>query len=145
MGSPDVFDSYIRESRIARLATVDPSGQPLVVPVCYAYDGQYFFSAIDEKPKRVPARNLKRLRNIDQHPKVSMVIDTYSDDWSQLEYVIVQGEAEVLFEGAERQRAIILLRNKYPQYREMTLRQQPVIKIRPNQFIHWKMKHSGST
>jgi len=145
MGSPDVFDRYIRESRIARLATVDPSGQPLVVPVCYAYDGQYFFSAIDEKPKRVPARNLKRLRNIDQHPKVSMVIDTYSDDWSQLEYVIVQGEAEILFEGAERQRAIILLRNKYPQYREMTLRQQPVIKIRPNQFIHWKMKHSGST
>lgn len=145
MGSPVVSDSYIRESRIARLATVDPSGQPLVVPVCYAYDGQDFFSAIDEKPKRVPARNLKRLRNVDQNPKVSMVIDTYDDDWSQLEYVIVQGEAEVLFEGAERQRAIILLRNKYPQYREMTLHQQPVIKIRPNKFIHWKMKHTEST
>ncbi len=144
MGSPEVSDSYLRESRIARLATVDPSGQPLVVPVCYAYDGQDFFSAIDEKPKRVPARNLKRLRNIDQNPKVSLVIDTYSDDWSQLEYVIVQGEAEILSEGVEQQKAIILLRDKYPQYREMTLSQQPVIKIRPNQYIHWRMKHTGS-
>ncbi len=135
----DIPKRYIRDSRVARLATVDHSGQPLVVPICYAYDGQNLYSVIDEKPKRVSADRLKRVRNLRENPKVSLVIDDFDEDWSKLRHVIIQGEAEILFGGTEQEQAIALLQNKYPQYQDMSLHKQPVIKITPKRFIHWKM------
>ena len=36
---------------------------------------------------------LKRIRNIRENAKVSVVIDRYDEDWSELRYVIIQGEA----------------------------------------------------
>jgi len=42
--------------------------QPLVVPVCYVFDGRACFSAIDAKPKRVGPRALRRVRNIADNP-----------------------------------------------------------------------------
>jgi hypothetical protein len=33
------------------------------------------------------------LQNITANPHVALVIDDYSDDWSQLSYLRVQGEA----------------------------------------------------
>lgn len=44
--------AFIAAQRVARLATADSSGEPSVVPICYAYDGAHFYTPIDEKPKR---------------------------------------------------------------------------------------------
>ncbi len=129
----------MRESRVARLATASRSGQPLVVPICYVYDGECFYSAIDRKPKRVPLEQLKRVRHIRDNPHVCLIIDEYDEDWSQLRYAIVQARAEILWEGDERQRAIALLRQKYPQYQKMDLTGCPVIKIVPRKITHWSM------
>ena len=52
-------------------------GRPHVVPVCYAFDGARFYIPLDEKPKRVAATQLKRVRNIEARPEVSLVIDRY--------------------------------------------------------------------
>ena len=43
----------IRAARVAHLATADANGQPLVIPICFAFDGKEFFSPIDEKPKQL--------------------------------------------------------------------------------------------
>jgi len=48
--------------------------------------------AIDEKPKTVSSTGLKRLKNIHANPRVSLVIDDYSDDWTQLGYVLIRRE-----------------------------------------------------
>ncbi|HEY6363766.1 MAG TPA: pyridoxamine 5'-phosphate oxidase family protein, partial [Candidatus Binatia bacterium] len=64
----------IRAARVAHLATADSGGQPLVIPICFVFDGKEFFSPIDEKPKRIAPRKLKRLRNIEENPQVSLVI-----------------------------------------------------------------------
>src|SRR4029077_14156187 len=73
--------SFLRSARVARLATADKSGQPHVIPICFVFDGQNFYSPIDEKPKRAAPTNLKRLRNIRENPKVTIVIDHYEEDW----------------------------------------------------------------
>jgi PPOX class probable F420-dependent enzyme len=72
--------AFLRAGRVAHLATADASGQPLVIPICFAFDGQEFFSPIDEKPKRLSPQRLKRLRNIEENSQVSLVIDRYEED-----------------------------------------------------------------
>jgi len=132
----------LRESRVARLGTADRAGQPLVVPVCYVFDGHACFSAIDAKPKRVAPRALRRVRNIADNPQVSLVVDRYDEDWSQLRWVIVQGRADILSEGPERATAVDLLRAKYPQYRAMGLDRDIaiVIRISPERTTYWSWK-----
>jgi len=139
----DELEAYIRDSRVARLATVSRDGQPLVVPICYAYDGERLYSVIDRKPKRVPPEKLRRVRHIQENPKVSLVIDEYDEDWTKLRYVIIQAEAEVLFEGEEQERAIALLREKYSQYQNMDLTGSPVIRIMPQRIINWCAERRG--
>ncbi len=136
---PAAAAELLRESRVARLGTADRAGQPLVVPVCYVFDGRACFSAIDAKPKRVAPRALRRVRNIADNPRVSLVVDRYDEDWSQLCWVIVQGRADVLAEGHERAVAVDLLRAKYPQYRAMGLDRETaiVIRISPERTTFW--------
>jgi PPOX class probable F420-dependent enzyme len=136
---PPAAAELLREGRVARLGTADREGQPLVVPVCYVFDGHACFSAIDAKPKRVAPRALRRVRNIADNPRVSLVVDRYDEDWSQLRWVIVQGRADILSEGAERATAVDLLRAKYPQYRAMGLDRDAaiVIRISPERTTYW--------
>ena len=128
----------VNRFRVAHLATADAAGQPLVVPVCFACGQGSIYSVVDEKPKRVPAARLRRLRNIEANPQVSLLVDHYEENWSRLSYILVEGSAELLFEGKEQRAAIGLLRRKYAQYRRMKLTNKPVIKISPHRLISWK-------
>ena len=131
--------ALIRSARVARLATVSQAGEPHVVPICFAYDGEVFYSALDAKPKRVPLEQLARVRHIRANPRVCLLIDEYDEDWSKLRYIIVHGEAEVLADGDEHARAVRLLREKYKQYQAMAIDENPVIKIKPMRFVVWRM------
>ncbi len=127
------------ESRVARLATVDETGYPHLVPVCYATDGRAYYSALDAKPKRVPPERLRRVRNLRANPRVALLFDHYAEDWRRLRYVMVQGRAELLGDGPEREAARGLLVAKYPQYRSTTplAEAAPMIKITPERVIEW--------
>lgn len=132
---------FIGRHRVARMATVDAAARPMVVPVCYAFDGNHFYTPIDEKPKSVAASDLKRVRNIKANSRVALVIDHYSEDWRELSYVLVSGEAEIIEPEAgdsEHARAVTLLREKYQQYRSMAIDQRPIIRITPRRFKCWK-------
>jgi PPOX class probable F420-dependent enzyme len=101
---------------IARLATVDPAGNPRVVPCCFALDGDVVYSAVDHKPKRTS--RLARLDDTRGNPAVCLVVDHYEDDWSKLWWVRLDGTARVVEDGPERQRGVELLVAKYRQYQE---------------------------
>jgi PPOX class probable F420-dependent enzyme len=133
------MDTFLRSARVARLGTADSTGRPLVVPVCYAFDGAHCYSALDAKPKRTAADQLKRVRNIRENPRVCLVVDHYEEDWSRLRYVAVHGSAELLTEGPEFSRGVDLLLGKYPQYRAMRLDRERglVIKIIPERVVQW--------
>ncbi len=131
-------EAYIASQRVARLATADAKGRPHIVPVCFAFDGRLFYIALDSKPKSVPHARLKRVRNIEANPQVSLMVDTYSEDWSRLQYVLVNGIATIEPPGTDRHMdAIPLLREKYPQYRTMPIEEQPVIAIMPTSTHAW--------
>jgi PPOX class probable F420-dependent enzyme len=128
---------FIRSARVAHLATADAHGQPHVIPICFVFDGNYFYSPIDEKPKRIPPQKLKRLKNIQENAQVALVVDHYDEDWRKLAYVLVTGKARVLLSGAKHRKAVNLLRRKYPQYRFMAIDQRPLIVIRPTRMTSW--------
>ena len=130
--------ALLRDARVGRLATADTAGQPLVVPVCYAFDGTRCYSAVDAKPKRT--RELRRLKNIAANPRVSLVVDVWNEDWAKLCWVMVEGRAEVLERGPEFTRAIDLLLAKYPQYRAMGLdrAEGAVVSVAPGRILAWR-------
>jgi PPOX class probable F420-dependent enzyme len=134
--------ALLREGRVGRLATADAAGRPLVVPICYVFDGVRIYSAVDAKPKST--RNLRRLRNVGENPYVSLVVDVWDEDWSRLAWVIVEGRAKVLTGGEEFGRAIDLLVEKYRQYREMGLDRVsgPVITVTPIRLLTWRPTRS---
>lgn len=128
----------LEAARVARLATLDTERSPHMVPICFVYDGSLFYSAIDRKPKRVAANSLTRLKNIAQTPRVALLVDHYDEDWTRLWYVLVRGEAELVSDSAERERAIQLLRAKYPQYdADMLAGDAPVLRITPGRITSW--------
>src|SRR5712692_8653166 len=130
--------SFVQVQRVARLATADAEGHPHVVPVCYAFDGVRFYTPLDEKPKRVAGKELRRVRNIEARHEASLLIDRYDDDWSRLGYVLVYGRAELLQPGdALHAHALVLLRQRYVQYRTMELETHAVIVITPDSVTTW--------
>ncbi len=129
---------FLAHSPVGHLATSTKSGKPQVVPVCFIFDGKSIYSSIDMKPKRIGPEHLRRVLNINENPRVSLVVDLYSEDWRELRYVIVNGLANIIKKGREHQRAVSLLRKKYHQYRSMRIEQRPIIRIRPRAFISWK-------
>ncbi|MFF3462453.1 TIGR03668 family PPOX class F420-dependent oxidoreductase [Streptomyces sp. NPDC001984] len=114
-------------ARVARLATVDTTGRPHLVPVVFARQGaDGLVTAVDRKPKTTT--RLKRLRNIAAHPSVCLLVDAYDEDWNQLWWVRADGDARVVAAdrpsaadptaSEEQSAALALLRAKYPQYRD---------------------------
>ena len=128
---------WLAAAPTAHLATADATGAPHVIPICYVSDGNALFSVLDQKPKRAQVTRLRRVRNIQENPRVSLVVDHYEEDWSRLGYILVMGTAELLFEGGERDGAVRLLRQKYSQYLAMDLDANPVIKITPQRVVTW--------
>jgi len=128
---------FVDAQRVARFASADAHGQPHVLPVCYCVIGGSAYFSIDEKPKQANARQLKRLRNIARNPKVALVIDHYDEDWSQLGWVMLRGQAEILNDGDEHALAQQALLARYPQYRSMQLGTLPVVAIRIEHIASW--------
>ena len=130
--------AFLVRQRVARLATADAAGKPHAVPVCFAFARSSIFIALDEKPKKVPVSDLKRVRNILENPEVALTADRYAEDWSLLAFVMVHGRAELLEpDNEEHASAVRLLRGKYHQYETMRIEENPVIAIRPEKAVSW--------
>lgn len=133
--------AYLESHRVGHLATADHEGAPHLVPVVFAVMDNDIVFVVDEKPKRAHGRALKRLRNIAVNPRVAFLVDDYSEDWSRLCYVLVQGDAEIIDDTGElHDRALGHLRARYAQYRDMRLTpgRHPVVRIRPVRVHRWQ-------
>jgi PPOX class probable F420-dependent enzyme len=106
-------------ARVARLATAGRNGQPHLVPVTFAVgDTATIVTAVDHKPKTTT--RLRRLRNIAENPRVSLLVDYYSDDWSQLWWARADGSARVVdATQPDHDLAVSWLAHRYQQYREV--------------------------
>lgn len=124
-------------SRIGYLATADREGEPSLIPCCFTVHDDEIVTAIDEKPKGVSGPRLRRIRNIQENPRVTLVVDRYDEDWSKIGYLLVRGTAQIVETGGERPAALAALRAKYRQYGSMYLEDKPLIVITPRRATGW--------
>ncbi|HUY20429.1 MAG TPA: TIGR03668 family PPOX class F420-dependent oxidoreductase [Candidatus Binataceae bacterium] len=138
LNEPLVSD-FLTGARLGHLATVDASGAPHNVPLCFWFDGARFYFVIDEKPKQRTGLELKRMRNIAADPRVALLIDHYEEAWSFLAYVLVHGRAQVVDDPNEYLLALRHLREKYPPYRQMALMAEanPMVRIEAERVHVW--------
>jgi len=130
---------YLRSSRRGFLAT-SAGARPTLVPVCFCLKGDLIYSAIDRKPK---GPRLARLSNIMLNPEVAFLVDNYSEDWTELSYLLVHGHAELVNDEEEAQTARKLLRRKYPQYGRLKLDGRPILAIRIEKTKSWAFGKSS--
>ncbi|MCU1432485.1 MAG: pyridoxamine 5-phosphate oxidase-related FMN-binding, partial [Actinotalea sp.] len=116
------------------LATVGPDAAPHLVPVVFDLTGDQVVTAVDHKPKRSTA--LRRLRNIAADPRVSLLVDRYSDDWQSLWWVRADGSATVVAGGPEHADAVVRLQRRYPQYLDRPPT-GPVIAVMVDRWTGW--------
>ena len=142
---------FLAEARTATLATIAPDGAPRLVPVCFALadDADVLHSPLDDKPKRVgDPHELARVRDILVRPDVSLLVHHWSEDWSALGWLRLDGRAALIepaeLASPEHGVAVAALRARYPQYASHALEHRPIIRIVIERHRSWGNLGSGS-
>jgi hypothetical protein len=99
------------------LATLNKSHGAILVPACFAIDGDRLAIPIDSvKPKGSTA--LGRVRNLERDPRASLLVEHWDPiDWTRLWWVhllLTRTTDEPVARAARLERG---LRDRYPQYR----------------------------
>ena len=133
---------------VARLAMVAADGGgPWVTPVVFAPAAGAVWTPIDGKRKT--GGPLARLANATADPRAALLLDEYSDDWSRLWWVRIDGRVQVHRIGPEPEgaaaEAIAALRTKYPQYREVPLFSGPatLLELTMDRTRGWQATEGG--
>ncbi|WP_089249551.1 TIGR03668 family PPOX class F420-dependent oxidoreductase [Rhodococcoides kyotonense] len=102
-------------ARRAQLSTVNSDGTPHLVPIVFAVADGSIVTAIDWKPKST--QKLRRLENIRADPAVSLIVDHYDEDWTELWWIRASGSARIVdVDTPDGSVAIDALVAKYDQY-----------------------------
>lgn len=137
--------AFLEVARTATLATIDAEGRPRLVPICFvvagAVDDPILWSPLDEKPKRSgDPRSLARVRDILARPDVTLLVDHWSEAWSELRWLRVVGRAALVEpDPADTtvRDVIAALRAKYPPYLEHDLERRPMLRIAMESVVRW--------
>lgn len=111
---------YLRAARVARLGTASKDGIVSVVPVVFAvFENRIYFVVDRKKKNKDDGRELRRIKNMRETGKATLLIDNYSENWSELSYLLVQCNAKIIGPGEDQTEKIlarIILKEKYKQY-----------------------------
>jgi PPOX class probable F420-dependent enzyme len=130
--------AFLDPARSATLATIAPDGRPRLVPVCFVAIDGVIWSPLDEKPKAVDdVRALARVQDILARPAVTLLVDRWSEDWSELAWLRLAGTA-TLVEPEQVPAAVLeALRAKHSQYRDHRLEVRPMIAVTVERATRW--------
>jgi PPOX class probable F420-dependent enzyme len=117
--------------RVSRVATVGTGGIPHLIPVCHVLaDGKIYFGS---------GRG-RKVTNIEENPRVTVTVDLYTDDWTHLRGVMIQGTAVLIERGPRFRKARARLYAKYPQYSaEAALDESDsvIVEVTPTHVFSW--------
>ena len=83
-------DEFLKEQKVLRLATIDKSKTPHIVPVWYRYSGKKFYIGTNTKTQKA--------KNIKKNNKVSCCIDV-GIKAPNIYGVMIQGNASLILEN----------------------------------------------
>ncbi len=129
--------ALLEESRTATLATVGPDGRPRLVPICFvvAADGA-IWSPLDEKPKAIAdVRSTARVRDVLARREVMLLVQRWSEDWSELAWLRLAGTASLA--ETPPGDVVVALRARYPQYAAHDLEHRPALRIVVGRATRW--------
>jgi PPOX class probable F420-dependent enzyme len=137
--------AFLVTARHAILATIDPTGRPRLVPVCFIVETAdsgllHLVIPLDDKPKATDdKRGLARVRDIERRPEVSLLVEHWDEDWSKLGWLRLNGLATVLEPHDARLLPDVVerLRAKYPQYASHDLESSPMIFVSVKRARNW--------
>ena len=135
--------AFLVAARRAILATIDPAGQPRLVPVCFVVEAVAderlrLLTPLDDKPKSSDdKRSLARVRDIATRPAVSVLVERWDEDWTRLAWLRLYGAATLLEPPDVPADAVARLRTKYPPYATHDLESSPMITIEVERAISW--------
>ncbi len=118
---------FLKRHELCRLATASKAGQPHVVPVIYALDGEDIVIAVDY--------GTKKLGNLRQNNRVALIVDDYRPNHA----VMVEGECQILERGQEYLRLLQILLDRFETYRRHPWGEgeSPILKVRPTKAVAW--------
>ena len=138
---------FLADARTATLGTIAPDGRPRLVPVCFVLvdgDPPHVWIPLDEKPKTsADPRELARVRDIARDPRVTLLVDRWSEDWTELAWLRCDGRAVLVepetneTEANDRRAAVAALRAKYPQYAHHALERRPLVRVSVERAQSW--------
>jgi len=139
----------ISSAKIGHLATASSSLQPYLTPVVFVIEQESIFIPLDDKPKTTTIKQLKRVKNITENPRVSFLVDHYEEDWKNLWFVMLNGDATLLYQKGKHQttneeliRIRSMLVEKYTQYTKIGI-SNLYIKISIDKTVYWKFSRSS--
>ena len=110
------------------------------VPVAYVVDDDGDVGVPVDRVKPKASSRLQRERNLETDPRATLIVDHWDrDDWSQLWWVRVDGDASVAESGEEREAALAALAAAYPQYAGRPP-EGPAIAVRPHRISGWRAR-----
>jgi PPOX class probable F420-dependent enzyme len=101
---------FLASRHIAVLATVQPDGSPLAMPMWFLPDPAVL--------TMLSVDNLQKVRNLRRDPRVCVVTETADARGGEGRGVIVVGRAEFLTDGAERRALVDRFHARYPELRK---------------------------
>ncbi len=122
----------LARERVCRVATADRGGTPHVVTVCHILaDGKIYFAT---------ETGSKKARNLRENPRAAVLVDLYSEDWSGLRGVMVQGTVRLIPGGPRFRKIRKLLYAKYPQYPSeagLEESEDTIVEVTPRRVSSW--------
>ena len=97
--TPQEIAAYLKEPRLANLATLKGDGSPHVAPVWYEYDGETVYI--------IAGKSAVKTRNINRDPRVAISIAGPEEPYK---YVLIEGKAEVTTRNVEKVTLSICIR-----------------------------------
>lgn len=129
------MEALLRWERVCRVATAGPGGMPHVVPVCHVVtDGKIYFAS---------GPGGRKVLNLRANPRIALTVDLYTEQWSGLKGVMVQGRPRLIERGPAFRRIRRLLYAKYPQYPgEAALEESDsvIVEVTPARVFTWGLE-----
>ena len=104
------IQKFLASRYIAVLATVQPDGSPLAMPMWFLPDPSVI--------TMLSVDNLQKVKNLRRDPRACVTVETSAASGSEGRGVIVAGRAEFLPDGGERRVLVERFHARYPELRK---------------------------